>query len=244
MAQRPRWCLIVLTGLIVLFILQYWPTVYVVRGNGGGALFWNANEAFVFLGENSNGLRESLLRYVADPFLVALGRVYPSETTICSRMPVIRITSTEIKTYDHNISGDPDDRGCRFGEEVFRGQLYAIAWPAMWRWTGTEFVRPTPEEYGAYAEASAAQKTIRPIPWSFDNVEGWSMRDLSDTAHDFSILVGGQSIRLVYHGETSPRMPVSLELARPGESPHAIWSFDGRPHRVSKAEYEKLFRMN
>lgn len=76
-----------------------------------------------------------------ESFLVALGRVHPTEDTICSRMLVIRITNPEIKTYDTNISHDPDDKGCKFSEQVFRGQIYAIAWPTMWRWDSSEFQR-------------------------------------------------------------------------------------------------------
>jgi hypothetical protein len=244
MSRVSKSCLLVLVVVGLLAVLQLWPTVNVVQGSGGGSVFWNSNEAFVFLGENLYGTHMDAPRYAMEPFLVALGRVHPTEDTICSRMLVIRITNTEIKTYDTNISRDPDDKGCKFSEQVFRGQIYAIGWPAMWRWDGAAFQRPTPEEYGAYATASAEYKTVRPVPWEFDNVEGWSMRDLARTTHDHSIMLGDQSIRLIFHGETSPQLPISLELARSGQSPQTIWSFDGRPHRVSKTDYEKLFRKN
>jgi hypothetical protein len=136
MSRVSKTCLLVLIVVGLLAVLQLWPTVNVVQGSGGGAVFWNSNEAFVFLGENLYGPHMDAPRYALEPFLVALGRVHPTEATICSRMLVIRITNTEIKTYDTNIDRDPDDKGCKFSAQVFRGQIYAIGWPAMWRWNG------------------------------------------------------------------------------------------------------------
>jgi hypothetical protein len=65
---------------------------------------------------------------------------------------------------------------------------------------------------------------------------------LGFTRPEYHLVLSGQPATVVISGgETWPETPMTVDLARPGQPPKTIWSFDGRPHAVSKAEYERLF---
>jgi hypothetical protein len=109
------------------------------------------------------------------------------------------------------------------------------------KWVGNRFERPTPEEYGAFATFKFSKK-ISQHPWEFDNVDGWSMRGGGHLGNEqYSFTLDGQSMTVVSVAETLSPAPLSVQLIRSGQPPQTIWSFDGRPHPVSKAEYRKIF---
>ncbi len=233
--------LIVLIALAGILFLLIYPKAYVIRGSAGGTLYWKADEAFLFLGENAYGARMSYSRYALEPFLVGMGVVHPTEAVTCSKIAVIRVTDKDLQNFETDLYRYTEDAGCSFKYQFFRGQIYAVSWPELWRWSGTRFETTTPEEYGAYAEALANGTTVSQRPWEFDNIDGWSMRILNETPHEHQLVLNGQPVTIIFHGETWPPAPVSVDLTRPGQPPQTIWSFDGRPHRVSKAEYERTF---
>jgi hypothetical protein len=81
----------------VLFILIY-PKVYVIQGSAGGALYWNADEALLFMGGGTTGARMSYLRYGLDPLLTGVGDIHPPDNERCSKVLVIRITDKDIQS--------------------------------------------------------------------------------------------------------------------------------------------------
>jgi hypothetical protein len=229
------------TLTLVLLLLLIYLKVYVIRGSGGGALYWNADEALLFMGENNYGARMSTLRYIAEPFLLSLGDVRAPDDTRCGKTLVVSITDKDVRVYDTDLYRYGGENGCQFQAERFAGNIYEVAWPKLWKWSDTHFDRPTPQEYGAYAEALFAGKTVSQHPWEFDNVDGWSMRGFGQTGPTYQLTLNGQLVTIVFHGKTSHSEPLSVDLIRPGQAPQKIWSFDGRPHRVSKSEYGNLF---
>lgn len=129
---------------------------------------------------------------------------------------------------------------CGFGFDLFEGDVYAVAGPRLWKWSDTHFESAAPRELGAFDTTRAARSNSQ-HPWSFDGVDGWSMRQFGQTPPKYELTLNGQPMTIVFHGATWPAVPLSVELIRSGQKPHAIWSLDERPHRVSRSEYERLF---
>jgi len=219
-----------------------YPRVHVVRGSGGGVLYWNANKALLFIQVSISGTRMNYLRYALEPLLVGMGHVRPPDNARCSQTFVIRVTQNDIQHYDADLYRYAEEPYCGYHFALFDGHIYAgyLAEDKLWKWSGTEFELASVEElrafHGAMANDSAASRNLQ-----FDNVDGWSMRTLGQTAPMYQLVLSGQPLTMVFHGETWPPAPLSVDLMRPGQPPQTIWSFDGRPHRVSKAEYDRSF---
>ncbi len=232
--------LIVLLALAGILLILTYSKIYVVRGSAGGVLYWNANEALLFMGGGNSGARMSYLRYAFDPLLSAVRVVRPPDDERCTHSVVIRVTDKDVQRYETDLYQYTGEPSCGFHYDLFGGHFYAADWPKLWKWSGTRFERPTPEEYGAFATATFRPKNVT-HPWEFDNVDGWSMRALAQTPPRYELTLNGQPLTLVFSGETWPPKPLSLDFIRPGQAPQRIWTFDGLPHRVSRSEYERIF---
>jgi hypothetical protein len=231
--------LLVLAG--ILLILSY-PKIYVIRGSAGGGLYWNANEALLFMTGGSSGAHMSYLRYAFDPLLLALRDVRPPDDERCSQTLVIRVTDKDAQRYETDLYRYSVQPYCGYGDALFEGRIYVgyLAQDRLWKWSGSQFEPATPEEVRAFHSAKAAAKPDS-HPWQFDDVDGWSMRDFGQTPPRYQLVLNGQPVTIVFSGETWPPKPLSVDLVRPGQAVQRIWTFDGRPHRVSKAEYERIF---
>jgi hypothetical protein len=210
----------------------------------GGVLYWNANEALLFVAESNEGARMSYARYMLEPLVVGLGHVLQPSNKRCTRFLVIRVTDKDTQHYDTDLYRFAEEPYCGFQTAIFEGRIYSgyLAQDKLWRWSGTEFDPATPEEVRAFDAAKVALTTAsRPHPWEFDNVDGWSMRGFGQTPPKYQLVLNGQPVTLVFHGETWPPAPLSVDLIRPGQPPQTIWTFDGRPHRVSKSVYQHVF---
>lgn len=142
MPKKPLVAIVALLGILSLFV---YPKVYVIRGSGGGVgLYWNANEAFLIVGGGTDGARLSLFRYAAEPFLVSLGDVRQPDDKSCSKISVIRVTDRDIQTYDTDID-------CDVAFDLFDGNVYAIRWPNLWKWSGTRF-DPATVDYATFQQ--------------------------------------------------------------------------------------------
>jgi hypothetical protein len=230
----------ILAGLI--FLLAY-PTVYVVRGGlAGGVLYWDSDEALLFMSEGSAGAKLGYLRYSLEPLLVGMAGVRQPNDERCSKIFVIRVTDKDVRVFDTDLNRYAKEPYCGFAYELFAGSVYAgyLATDEMWKWSGEGFEPTTPDEVRAFHVARAAA-TPNLHPWEFNNVGGWSMRALGQTTPRYDLTLNGEPVTILFHGETWPPAPVSMDLIRSGHESQTIWSFDGRPHRVTKAEYERLF---
>ena len=224
--------LIVLAG--ILFLLTY-PKVYVVRDQAGGTLYWNANEALLFMGGGSSGAHMSYLRYAMEPLLVSMGDVRSPDDGRCSQILVIQITDNDVRRYNTDVD-------CVAAYDVFEGRIYAVQGPRIWKWSATHFEPATPEEVRAFDVGKVAATTASsPHPWQFDNVEGWSMRKFGQTIPKYQLVLNDQPVTIQFSGETWPQQPISVDLIRPSKGSQRIWSLDERPHRISKTEYENVF---
>jgi hypothetical protein len=228
-----RWAIVLIVAVSGLLLLGFDPAVYVVRSSGGGVLYWNASEALLFMGGGNMGVRMSYLRYAAEPFIVGLGHVRRPDEKSCSRVIVIEVTDKNVEQHDTEV-------GCVFSYNVIGGHIYALSGPQLWVWSGNEFQPASVEEIRSF-EASNSTRADSSHPWQFDDVQGWSMRELRQTPAQHRILLNGQFVTIVFHGTTWPPRPLSVDLIRPGQAAQTIWSFDEAPRRVSKGEYAHLF---
>jgi hypothetical protein len=235
--KRNLAILIIIAG--ILFVLVY-VQIYVTRGGANGVLYWNSDDALMFIGENLEGAHMSPLRYALQPYLNQWGDVRSRDDLTCARILVIRVTDKDVKTY---VTDLPTHIGgnerCISNFKLFDGQIYALSWPKLLRWTGSGFERPTAQEYGAYARQTP---DFEPHPWEFDNRDGWSMRELGATPHDSPIVLHGQSMTITFHGRTWPPKPISIDLVRSGQPLQTLWTFDEQPRTVSKSQYYASFQ--
>ncbi len=225
-----------LAGVLYLLLL---PAVYIIRGSASGVLFWDTNEALLFMTEGRFGVRMSYPGYVLEQILEAM-RYVRSPDDASSRTVVIQIAANEVHLYNANLYRYAERGSTGFSFELHDGAIYASQWPRLWKWSGTGFERPTPEEYSSFAAGNFRQRAVL-HPWKFDNVGGWSMRWLGYTPPRYQITLGGKPVTIVFSGETWPQKPLEIDLIRPGQHPQQIWSYDGRPRRFTKADYDKVF---
>jgi hypothetical protein len=243
MTKKAVFAILVVVASLGVLLMR---PIYAMQGFGSGEVYWNKDQALVYMTKNVLGAHMSFLRYVAEPFFLDLGQVRMRNDIACANTVVIRITDKDVEALDPGL---PTYFGheCEIGMRYFAGHFYAVSWPKLWVWNGTNFERPTPEEYGAYATAFAAH-TLPPgadveISGKFDNIDGWSWRSFSK-GPNYDLTVNGEHITLIFGGllrPNTPQAPYSLDLIRPGQSAQRIWYFDGRPHRVSKDEYFTTF---
>jgi hypothetical protein len=68
---------LILIVVAPLFLILIYPRAYVVRGDGGGVLFWNSESAIMFMAQQEQGAIMNHGRYIAEPLLSGLGDVRP-----------------------------------------------------------------------------------------------------------------------------------------------------------------------
>lgn len=190
------------------------------------------------------GARMSYPRYLLEPLLTSFGVVRSPDNERCSHVLVIRVTNEDVQRYDTEVD-------CVAAYDLFQQHIYAVRWPRIWEWYGTHFESVNLDNATFQAGRTTAKAEVSQHPWYFDNVDGWSMRQLGSVGPKYEfkgrpatvtqVTLNGQPVSFIFLGETFPQMPIAVDLVRSGQSPQTIWTFDGRPHRVSKAEYERVF---
>jgi hypothetical protein len=237
----PKKRLIVLVALaFVIAVLASWRTCVLRQSMSAGQLYWSSNQALLFISESSEGADMSYARYELEPIFVSLHRVRPPSNRRCSATPVVWVSDHEIRRYDTDLYRNATASDCGFHFDLFQGRIYAVAWPKLWRWTGAGFETATAEETRAFGSSDAARLSWQTSP-AFDNIDGWSMRKLGQTPPRQQIVLNGQPLKIVFHGEAWPSTPLSVQVIRNRDGAKTVWRLDEAPHRVSKSEFERLF---
>lgn len=219
-----------LKGLLLLcsalaLVLSSFLHLYYVGSSGDGDLLWNQSRAYLFVRGEHRGYRISYLGYIATLIKEYFGIVdEPDE-----RRPytlVVMIDSTGVHRFEERQTFE------RF--TPVNQDIYARHDIMLWRWTGTNFVQ-------------AAEQEQRQVDTGhfrdFTDLNGWSRRRLITTPvkRDFDLQLDGAPARIktrtvnLYDGE------VTIDLSRPNRASETIFHNSGRPRRVSKHEYERLF---
>ena len=214
-----------LTVAGALVALGCWHGYY-IRDGAVGQLFWNRDQAYVFLNVGRFGARISYLGYPLEVVRECLHGVRPPDAR-AYHVTVLAVSPERVQSYVANIN-----LGTFF---LFQNHLYAgsLDEGRLYEWMGSHFVPTIPEE----------QERIRNDQHHFDlefsDVNGWSGR-YAPVGGRFPISLKGRPITLVmdngYLGSY-----LSIEVERPGQPAERVFYLNQRPHRVSRAEYERVF---
>ena len=240
-AMKRKW-LIPLILASVLVVLLFYPKMYVVRDEAGGTLFWNSNEALLFVGVERSGARFAPLTYFGNIIRESLGGVRPPDIEACLQTVVIRMTDKDVERYETDIQRHLTDGDCFGHIAPFEGHIYAgyLAQGRIWKWSGDHFEPAAQEELRGFDPMKAASRGFQ-----FDDIEGWSMREYALGRVRYPLTLNGQPVTFVSSGRVPPAIyEPSVDVIRSGQNPQRIWYLDERPHRVSKAEYDKIFGDN
>jgi hypothetical protein len=239
------WAAVAATAAFLLL----WPKVSYVQTDARGALFWNANTAYVFIGLAERGYKTSYLGLAVYETRELIRSGAPNPTDKHFSVLVLQVTPGSIQRYEIQnfwLGSDPSP---------FEGNLYAgnmLSRGRFVKWTGTGFEPATPLEAQEYREYALKLPSGPPTGLDFDNVEGWSKRALGGdvvrkSPTDYverdaivTIDLAGAPLTLTMNSGFIGR-EAYIDLQRPGESSARVWSLDERPRRVSRAEYSRIF---
>ncbi|MFZ0639304.1 MAG: hypothetical protein WAM59_06375 [Candidatus Acidiferrales bacterium] len=246
--QKRKFRVALVVAIIVVLLL--FLRVYDVRIDAGGTLFWNADEAYFFIGMVDRGYDFSYLGDVIEQVreIYPLG-ASPSNYTHCSLL-VLHITSNSIQQYSI------DDFLLAEGPEPFEGTLYLtndLPGGGAIKWLGNSFKPTTPEEDKRVHEYAISLPQGPPMGPSYDNVQGWSKRTVVgqiirksskvfvEEDSKVTVEIAGKPLTFVMNSGFISH-DAYIDLIRPGQPPERIWHLDERPHRVSRGQYYRIFR--
>jgi len=210
--------------------------VYYMRDHIGGTVFWRGDEAYVFLGAGHTGYRFSYLEY---PFVVAgeyFHMVSSPEHQFGSSL-VIHVTPSMV---ERHVIDDTEATGPGF-ITPFEDGFYAMCPGAIFcKWTSSGFKPATKEEERRHGGVDHL------VRGSMDNqiVNGWHVRYTGSPNAHFEVEIGKNlAISVRNHiGNESVYQRVSVDLLRPDQAPESLYNGDGTTRRVSKSEYERIFK--
>jgi hypothetical protein len=230
----------------VLLLILGFSEVHYVRKEAWGWLFWNSQKAYVFIGVNDRGYRLSCLGLVVEAVreIFPFGAAAPTDKHFS--LLVLEISSSSVQRYSM-------DNFWLTSITPFDGSLYtanSLPGGTVVKWAGDRFELATPEEK-ATLQLAGQHDRVPPGP-SYDNVEGWSKRTVAgeivsqstteSTEKDSKVTLelGGQQLTFVMNSGFISR-EAYVDLIRPGRPAERIWYLDEDSHRVTKADYDKIF---
>jgi hypothetical protein len=237
--------IVALLTLLALATLK----IHFVQSSTGGSLIWNANEAYVFIPVAQRGYRMSCIGYIVEFIreIVPFGASPADDKHSYSE--VLRITPDAVQRYvfdNMNIESP-----VVVGQTIYVADIRNNGSGGVMKWSETLFERASPEDQKEYRTALASGKI--PAGPKYDNVDGWSKRGAAGevtsetpttgfTENDakVSVTLDGKPLTFVMNSGYISHQAY-IDLSRPGQPTERIWSLDGRTHRVSGAEYERIF---
>lgn len=220
--------LLLTVALVVVFVSSV-KTLYFTDDSAKATLLWNANEAYIFVNEGELGYRVSYLEYIGE-FLKEYFMGTPQVNDKRFSVIVLHLTSASIQRNEiDNIDFDLFT--------PIEGTIYANHEGALWKWSGTHFVRTSAEEQqrlGGFGTLSASNWT---------NVHGWSRRcgilSQSEREVTLPLTLGGKPLTIL--SKQGPGRDQSLDLLRPNQASERIFYAGNRARKISKSEYEQTF---
>jgi hypothetical protein len=221
-ARRGRYFVV---GLAVVVLAAGVIPVSIVRSDvNDSQLIWNSNEAYLIAAVSRAGWKGTYLRRAADVLLVLLTVPTPADDATGAGA-VIKVTPADIQSFPIAVD-----------VPFFTVADGAIRAGYTLRWAQDHF------EHVSFEEQTAALVGAS-LNDDFSNVNGWSRRrvlpTLLGTQRRFEIQIGSQPIAFIVQYDSLSHASVSIERAN--HAPQQIWALDEPPHRVSAAEYRRLF---
>ena len=200
---------------------------------GGGSVLWRSDEAYLFLYDRPIGYRFSILSYLMEPIWEYFYAPAPPEDDAWN-LSIIRITPAGAERHDQESSVPIRDF------TPIDGGIYAHCPGGVCKWTGTGFQLLSDQEEqemggegrlskGEFAEANG---------WGARGIKEGSVGDKPDP-YEFSIDLYDH-VQVVVRGDN----PVTVDVRRPGHASERTWYHEQRTRRVTKAEYEQIFRQH
>jgi hypothetical protein len=222
-----------LLALLIIITVAVSLRVYGKREAANGVVFWDRNEAFVFLNVVRHGYHFSYLYLLVEFPMELLGYV-PTPNDTRWEVVVLRVSQDSVQTVEM--------QRLRLGPYVLFGEsIYAVDADdaTLWKWNGTQFEKTNTQEQLEIRENWNDAKVVgHPIRPDFDAVNGWSARDDVAT-RTLKIDFQGATITLVGKDFFSNE---SIQLMKDGRPTATIWEMDKRPKKISRREYGVLFR--
>lgn len=223
-----------------LLIVSVFLNVYYVTYDSRATVYSREDEAYLFLGDWHTGYR---VRYLAFPFVMLRqyfnAPIEPTEQSGCSL--VIHVTPSNVDRYVTHC-GDPSLQFVLF-VTPFEDGFYAHCQGAnLCKWTENGFVPATQEETQRIGGISGLVKG----DMSNQIVNGWHVHYAAMPGAHFEVPIGKDLIISVKNRATNQRewqYPwITVDLLRPGQGPQNLYDVNGNPRRVSKSQYERVFR--
>jgi len=153
---------------------------------------------------------------------------------------VIRVTPSAIERYVMDYGEAPSTPAF---VTPFEDGFYAMCPGAvLCKWTAHGFDPATVEEQ---RRLDGGNRLVR---GSMNNqvVNGWSVREAFRSPGDHAEveITKNLVISLRNHATDARAYPwVTVDLLRAGQAPESLYNVDGTPRRVSKSEYDRIFKM-
>jgi hypothetical protein len=228
--DKPALAGALVLGVALLLIFLSFSQIYYIGGSGDGDLLWNQNEAYLFVHGERRGYHVSYLGYVGELVKEYFG-VIDSPNDVKPFTAITKITSSSIERYE---TVGTFDFYTPLGQNI-----YALHDQApLWKWVGTHFEEASAQDQQALGNAARLPKR------DFTDVSGWSAR-YSITAkikEQFTIQLDSRPITVAVTTLNLADGQVSVDVFRPDHPPEAVFHRNGRPRRVSRTEYERVFR--
>jgi len=235
MSRKSEIVIVVVAVVAILLGVAVSTNLYYLRDDSGGQLLWNGKEAYLFMEDARRGFRFRVLDY---PWIAFKEWVNAPALPTREYVSLTVIHITALGGVDRHIGKGGRDTGelpslfTPVGESIFANRQGTLC-----KWTGDHFEKATKQE------EQAVEGVNRLVPDIDTSINGWSKRGVGVVAGDsqFSVSVGQEVILLIKQGNVyrPTTSGAGVELHRTGQSPQELWRLDGRPRRVSRAEYEK-----
>ena len=216
-------------GAAVAVILLTFFQIHYIGGSGDGDLLWNTKEAYLFVRGERRGYHVSYLGYLGELVIEYFGVIDPPDDENPFTL-VIRITPAGTERYEVK------------GEYHYFTPLDDILYAGhndqyLWKWIGTHFEKASIEEQRRLNGIQRLSKK------EFTDVNGWSGRYsvTSKIKEQFPLLLSRAPMTVEVTTLNLADGEVSVDLLRPDHPPETIFRRNGRPHRVSRSEYEHTF---
>jgi len=222
---------VIVVALVLVTLLQ----LRYVLEDSHGLLWWNSDQAYLFLGAGCRGYHMSYLLFPWEAIKGYLNvPTFPDDRHVA--MTVIRVTQDGMERHVLDFGDDPTNTP-QFLTPLDH-DIYAMCKGAvLCKWTGTRFDRVDEEE----EQRLGGVKRLVSVRTE-KHIDGWSRLEIGPSLSDQFTARVGQKFSLLVKNEvtdSSESKAVSIYLQRTGQAPESIWHVDLQSRRVSRVQYEQ-----
>lgn len=221
--KRVRyWVLLLMMVSLALGFLK----TYRLSADSNHTLVCGTRECYLFVQQVQKGWAGTYLVDLGRIGIMALGGAVPP-THKHSQTTIVEVTASEVKT--------ATIRGSFFALPPNNDTLYATGQKddgekGLWKWSGTDLIRPSAEEERLYWDATRAQL--------LSNRQTWSRTGLN-LDRDYTFDLEGKKVVFIWTRDSEDVEHVFLE--RPNGTHETLWTLDKSIRRVSGAEFNLAF---